>query len=126
MPIPNDYRELIITISEATDKGRVKWSSSSYGYDVRLNDSILTTWDGINEDSERGFVSFAIKDTSGRILDSWYVDEGEPDYDLMRSFWGSVKRQALGIGSLLKSIKSAIDSGKIIGEDSKDDDIVPF
>jgi len=117
MPIPNDYAEIINTLLSATDSGRANWSSTEYGFIISVLESRFSIWSGTDEETGVGFVSFALTDSKGRNLDTWYVDANEDEYDLMRRLYAGAKRQALGISKILSSIKDALSKGGTIGED---------
>lgn len=123
MPIPSDYQNIVDNLLSATEAGRAKWGRTKFGFDISILESKFIIWSGTDEESDQGFVSFALADDAGKNLDTWYVDETDSDYDKMQRLCNGAKRQALGIAKLLSSLQVAIQSGEIIG---KSDDDLPF
>lgn len=116
MPIPNDYMELLGTVGELTDKGRVNWKFDGHVVEVQLEDDRFVMWAGTDERTDEGFVSFALKDKQGETIDSWYLDADDEHYDLMNRFFLSAKRHALGIPDRLARIKAQLSKDGILGK----------
>jgi hypothetical protein len=119
MPIPSDYRDIVASLLTKTDNGRVHWTRGRFGIEVEVEKSIFTLWAGTDENSEQAFVAFSLNDANGSTLDSWYVDENDEDYDLMRRFFAAAKRYAHGIPQRLSFLKESIASLGYIGQKQK-------
>lgn len=119
MPIPKDYLELMESLRQRTDDGKVRWTVDGASVDVTLGGERLSLWAGTDEQTEEGFVSFGLKDQKrgGDLLDSWYLDAGDRDYDALNTLYLSAKRHALGIPDRLKKIQEAISKEGVIGDE---------
>jgi len=118
MPIPNDYKDIINTLYDATSDGRVKWSTDNFTFGVSIQGSRFKIWGGTDEDTERDFVAFALVGQDGKTLDNWYLDEGDNDFNYMHKLLLGAKRYALGIPQRLASIRDAIGKTEVIGDDN--------
>ena len=116
MPIPSDYQDIVDMLLTATNEGRVKWAPARFGYEVTVGENRFIVWNGTDEETNRGFISFALTDRGGKALDTWYVDESESAYDSMGNLFAGAKRQALGIPKILAGLKEAIEKGGTIGD----------
>jgi hypothetical protein len=116
MSIPNDYQELLGTVAELTDKGRVNWKFDGHAVEVLLEEDRFVIWAGTDERTDEGFVSFALKDKRGETLDSWYLDAGDEQYDFMNRLFLSAKRHALGIPDRLARIRDLLSKDGIVGK----------
>jgi hypothetical protein len=117
MSIPSDYKDLLISLSDRTDKGRVKWKFDGHAAEVLIDDNRLSLWAGTDERTDDAFVSFALKDLAGNIIDTWYLDAADEHFDFMNRFYLSAKRQALGIPNRLAKLRSSIEGSDIIGKE---------
>lgn len=117
MPIPSDYDALLKDLSERTDKGQVNWKFERHTVELILDEERIAVWAGTDEQTEHGFVSFALKDKHGEMLDSWYLDAGDEDYDFMNRFFLAAKRRALGISHRLARIREKMSKSVVIGDD---------
>lgn len=126
MAIPNDYKDIVETLYSATDEGRVKWSQARFGFEVAVQGSRFQIWSGTDEENGQAFVAFALTDEKGKTLDSWYVDESEPEYEWMHKLFYGAKRQALGISKILAGLKEVFDKGGVIGDEGPSGDNIPF
>ena len=116
MPIPKDYIEIIEMLNAATGDGRVRWKKTSGGtISVLVPPSRFDIWAGTDDQNERGFVAFAIREASA-VVDNWHVDEGDKDYELMSELHKSAKRQAFGVPEKLQSFKDLLAKKGQVGE----------
>jgi hypothetical protein len=122
MPIPKDYLDIVVKLLDATREGRARWYAGHSGPIITVAGSQFATWAGTDEETEVPFVSFALQSPKGEMLDSWYVDAGDAHYELMSQLYQGALRQARGIPNRLESVKKALETNKVIGEE-KD---VPF
>lgn len=117
MPIPSDYQEIIGALVQATRIGRVPWRTGPAAeFVVPVSGSKVAIWAGTDEETDRAFVSFALQDAAGQLLDTWFVDLGDEHYGLMYELYQGAKRQGRGIPQKLESIREALRSGKAFGE----------
>ena len=119
MPIPSDYRDIVVSLLEKTDTGHVHWKRERFGIEVEVENSKFTLWAGTDENSDEAFVAFSLNEANGATLDSWYVDENDEDYDLMRRFFAAAKRYAHGIPQRLSSLKESIENLGYVGDPEK-------
>lgn len=117
MSIPSDYRDLLTTLAERTDKGEVKWKLLGHTVEVLLDQERISMWAGNDERTDEGFVSFALKDKEGEILDLWYLDADDVDYDYLNRVYLAAKRHALGVPDRLARIRDQIKKSTKIGYD---------
>lgn len=115
MPIPTDYRDIVAMLAAKTAEGNVHWRKDRYDLSVVLENAKFSIWAGNDEQSELPFVSFALHDTNGSTIDSWYVEEGESDYSKMHQLYMSAKRHAAGVPDKLREIKNLLASTREIG-----------
>jgi hypothetical protein len=118
MPIPFEYQNIVSKLSKATAEGRVNWISDGGTYDVIISGSAFRIWGGVDEEFERRFVSFALADSNRKVLDNWFIDEGDQDFEMMDKLLGGAKRKALGIHSRLATLLNELDTDKEIGGDA--------
>lgn len=117
MPIPTDYTKIIDALTANTEAGRLEWKDDSFGYESSINDSRFTTWSGTDQETEVPFVAFALMDEKRNILDSWFVEPEDDDYETMRLFHAMAKRHGLRIPARLSRITKALeDMGRNIKE----------
>jgi hypothetical protein len=134
MPIPKEYREIIKDLKSASDEGRVNWSTDRFNVSVQISESIIEIWGGEDSETERPFVSCSLKNAGFRsrdnALDTWFVEEGDPDYLLLFELYMNAKRQGLGIPGKLLEISKALKSSKKIGvkkgDPDKSEEDIPF
>jgi len=119
MPIPNDYEDIVETLLEKSNSGLARWRSGQFGVEIELEDARFTMWSGNDEHTGDAFVAFALNNVNGATLDSWYVDDGDSDYDKMRLLFAAAKRYADGIPQRLKSIKEQLANATSIGKAEK-------
>jgi hypothetical protein len=116
MQIPNDYREIVNMLAEKTESGKVHWRKEKFDISVAIEKSRFSIWAGNDEHTERGFVAFALQDSKGATVDSWFVEEGDDDYPLMQRFHGAAKRHALGVPAKLRQLAESISNASEIGD----------
>jgi hypothetical protein len=132
MPIPKDYLQLITQLASKARAGKVKWRKTRYGgYAVTVEGTNFEIWSGQNEDTDRTFVSFALVEPSTsryrNMIDSWSVDDGEGEFDLMYQLYADARRHALGIPTRIGALEKALKNSDVVGEEVKDDsDDIPF
>jgi hypothetical protein len=122
MPIPKDYKDIVTTLLEKTNTGRVNWKKSRFGIEVKVEKSGFKLWSGTDEHTDEAFVAFALNDVNGATIDSWYVDAGDVDYDQMTLLFAAAKRYAHGIPQRLSELKNAISNLEFLG-DPEDDEL---
>lgn len=119
MPIPKEYREIILDLKSATDEGRVNWLTDRFNVSVQIAESIIELWGGEDSESDQSFVSCSLKSIVPRArdnaLDAWFLEEGDEEYPLVQQLYLTAKRQGLGIPGKLDEISKALKSSKKIG-----------
>lgn len=116
MPIPKDYREIVSKLMRMTNEDRVNWKAGNFGVEVTVDRSRFTLWAGTDEHTEEPFVSFALMESNGQTLDSWFVDANDDDFELMSNLQGAAKRHAMGIPQRLSELRNILDSAQKIGD----------
>ncbi|RFP14762.1 hypothetical protein D0T23_12235 [Duganella sp. BJB475] len=73
----------------------------------------------IGNDYERklAYVTFALTEKNGKMLDIWRVDEGSEEYDFLYDMYLRARRKALGIPQRLDSIREELRKSNILGQD---------
>ena len=114
--MPKDYRDLLIDLLKMTDEGRVNWKSDQHSVEITVDENRFVLWAGTDERTDEGFVSFALRDTAGNTLDTWYVDAGNADYEFMNTLFGAAKRHALGVPNRLAQLRAKMSSVGKLGD----------
>lgn len=117
MSIPNDYRDLLNSLTDLTDNARVNWKFDGHGVEVLIGKERLLIWAGTDERTDESFVSFALKDKAGNTLDTWYLDADDEHFDFMNRLYLAAKRHALGIPDRLKRLQESLKKGGVVGEE---------
>lgn len=112
MPVPKDYQEIISAIIEKTDQGALDWIDENLHVSVNVDLSTFRLWSGSDEHTDEGFVAFGLYGASGKVLDSWYLDESDADYQVVFNLYRAAKRHANGVPSLLHTLTAQISSLK--------------
>jgi hypothetical protein len=116
MPIPNDYLDICEMLLDATMKGRVNWTEEGLFFAVRLPEYRFEIWSGTDEEN-RPFVAAGLRGPTDRgLLDNWYVEEGDKDYNMMFRLISEARRKARRLPEKLDSLRKLLKSGSIIGE----------
>ncbi len=115
MPIPNEYLDVIQMLATATSEARVRWQKTDFGIEVSISGSKFQLWTGTDENTERGFVAFGIREGKA-LVDSWFVDEGDKDFELTNDLFQSARRQAFGVSQKLDRLKELLARGEPIGD----------
>jgi len=129
MSIPNEYRDIVSDLLIATNESRVNWYIDRHDVQVKLQDAIVKLWSGTDEQTEVPFVSFALSDLKGKLIDTWFLDQGDNEYDHVFRLYTEAKRKALGIPQKLEKLRAQLKSGGIIGAspvNKSEDDEIPF
>lgn len=115
MPIPSDYRDIVKTLLERTEMAEVNWQTTKFGVEVPIDGSKFNLWAGTDENTEEPFVSFGLADAHGNPLDTWFVDAGDTDYELVDRLFQAAKRHALGVPQRLKQLREILKKSSVIG-----------
>jgi hypothetical protein len=110
MPIPNDYRDIVSVLAEKTEQGALSWVDDTLFVTVEVDKSKFRLWTGVDELTEESFVAFGLYDKNSKVVDSWYLDESEPDYQSVHRLYRAAKRHAAGVPDLLKSLVAKISA----------------
>jgi hypothetical protein len=110
MPIPADYREIVRLLSEKTEEGALNWTDNSLQVSAEVNASIFRVWAGVDEQTNEWFVAFGLFDADGKVLDSWYLDESDDEYQVVHRLYREAKRHAAGVPTLLKNLADQISA----------------
>lgn len=116
MAIPSDYKDILDDLSKATAEGRVRWAATKFDVEVSVSGSKFTLWSGKDVTTKRNFVAFALSDHNGKTLDTWQVDECNPEYDFMRDLYAGARRKAMEIPQRLASIREEFSKSGMIGD----------
>ncbi|APO80195.1 hypothetical protein BL240_01275 [Pseudomonas putida] len=128
--MPSEYREIVLGLVEATNESRVNWYIDRHDVQVRLQDAVVKLWSGTDEQTDVPFVSFALTDLKGKMIDTWFLDQGAKDYDHVFKLYSDARRKALGIPQKLESLRAQLNGNGMIGASPgsfpEDDDEIPF
>jgi|GEM_PF-1744665 len=116
MAIPDDYKEMIATLTSATRERRVKWVVNLAGIEFSAAQSKCELWTGSQNDGSN-YVLFALTDQDGEALDAWDVEEDEAEYGAMLGLYSEGKRQALNIPHRLAKIRDEIKRAAMINDE---------
>jgi len=108
MPIPADYRDIVSVLAAKTEEGALNWDDTNLHVSVRVNASVFRLWAGVDEHSDEGFVAFGLFDNNGKVIDSWYLDESDIEYQGLHRLYRAAKRHAAGVPTLLKDLAAQI------------------
>lgn len=112
MPIPNDYREIIKVLTEKTEQGDLSWRDDTLHISVNVDLSKFSLWSGADERSDEPFVAFGLFNNGNKLIDSWFVDQSDPDYMAVFRLFKSAQRHANGVPSLLRGLADRISTMK--------------
>lgn len=118
MEIPDEYQEIIEGLSKATDDERIRWTLEQFGLEFEVAGFKLVLDIGNDFERKVAYVTFALTEKSGKMLDIWRVDEGCPEYDFLYGLYLRARRKALGIPQRLERIRDELRKSNIIGEAS--------
>lgn len=108
--------DLIDPLIEATQKGQLVWEVSGSLFETELDPFTVRTWTGINDNDDSSFVSVALFDNRGEMLDNTAADEYEASYPRLRLLHTTARRSAhnvdVVIDDLMKRLKGLSDSDK--------------
>lgn len=122
MPIPEDYQDICQMLLDATRQNRVKWEDEGASIGVRLPDLTIEIWSGTDERSEQEFVGVGLKDPATlRLIDEWYVEDGDKNFVLLHDLWDEARRKARRIPEKLEALRQLLKKGCEIGDDG-----IPF
>lgn len=107
MAIPDDYKEILETLTTATQKRQLMWRTNVLGVELAVAESRLTLWKGRLRG--RPYVTFSLSDLEGKALDAWCVEEDEAEYDSMLAFFLAAERQAFNVPQRLETIRDEIN-----------------
>jgi hypothetical protein len=116
MPIPKDYRDILETLAQATEEGRVSWHKGTGRVEVSVSGTRFAVWAGTDEETEQAFVALALLEKDGKTIDTWFLDAGDPDYDFMAHLHGDARRHAMGVPERLAAIRAALSKMDNIGD----------
>jgi hypothetical protein len=121
MPIPDNYRDICEMLLEASNALRVNWVEEGGFFVVRFPQFDLNIWSGVDRDSEKQFVALGLKEPGGRgLLDNWYVEEGDRDFEALQALYASAKRQSHQVAEKLEELRRVLrGKGKVGLDDTK-------
>lgn len=106
--IPKVYKEFLSFLLEATEDGHIKWEPSSYasGYETVYSDKRFKTWSGYDDEISQHYISFAVEDISGNLIDNFYCNQEDSDYRLLQNIHSSAQRSSNGVNLFIGDILS--------------------
>jgi hypothetical protein len=117
MPIPNDYREICEMLLTATHEKRVTWTEERGTIAVQLPQFNLEIWSGSDDQTQKEFVGLGLRDPKDKqLVDNWYVEEGDEDFDALLELWRSARRQARGVPDKLEQVRQFLRHGGEVGK----------
>jgi hypothetical protein len=127
-----DYEELFNELYLAAVEGRVHWqTTASENQFVVVFKEFSLAIKFHPQDNEPSYCSFVIRNSSGQVIDQFWVDEtNTADWHKAYELYSSARRKALGIDVAVKNIVDELRSGKAVGKRKPhplgDDEEVPF
>lgn len=118
MPIPDHYKDICEMLLEATREGRVKWTEKGGTIAVAIPDFNVEIWSGSDDRTEREFVAVGLRDPKDqKLVDNWYVEEGDEDFAILLDLWSSARRLARGVPNKLEALRGLLRRGGPVGND---------
>lgn len=109
MPLPNDYRDIVSSLTQRTEQGLLTWANDNNQIAVVLENAKFALWSGSDERTDEPYIAFGLYDIANKkFLDSWYVDESDPDYFIVQRLHQSARRYANGIHILLDKVAGTL------------------
>ncbi len=120
MPIPIDYKDICEMLLVATSEGRVNWTSEGATLRVHLPEYNFEIWSGTDEDSGKEFIAVGLrKPGERRLIDNWYLEEGDEDFNMLESLFQEARSQGRGVREKLDMLRKRLESGSKIGLDEE-------
>jgi hypothetical protein len=128
-----EYLELLRELHSGTAGNRVNWQQTSaedqfiaYFRDFAL--AIKYT----SPRNEQDHVRFSMHDESGKMIEQFWVTEGDEEWQAVWEIYSGARKRARGIDKALTTILGELKSGKQVGGEPPstglmdDDEEVPF
>jgi hypothetical protein len=122
--IPEGYRDILVTLSERSEAGEVRWLPTAGDSQFIINFSYkfsLTVAEAAYQGNP--FYRFTLRGSDGATIDTFDVDLGDDDYGLAQELYALARRAALEIDKALSEIQRAITNPDGVGIDP---DEIPF
>jgi len=114
MPVPDDYKDILKVLIEKTDQGILTWTDDGLHVSSDVDMAKFSLWAGVDERTNESFVALGLYTDTGKMVDSWYLDESETEYLEVFRLYTAAKRHANGVPSLLKNLTQRISEMKKI------------
>ena len=115
--IPKAYLEIINMLVARTSREEVDWKPTSNEniFIVNFPGFSLSMSYGKILISQLHIVDFIIRDSEGMKVDSFRVEEGEPDWEKALGLYSKARKQALKIDKAIAVISDELKKAKKVG-----------
>jgi hypothetical protein len=127
-----EYEALFNELYKTASEGRVHWQTTAGDNQfVVVFKEFSLTIKYHQQEQDPSYCSFVIRNSSGQVIDTFWVDETSEDWRKAFELYSTARRKALGIDVAVKHIVDELRSGKPVGSrvpppPADDDDEVPF
>ena len=130
MPIPEDYRDLVVKLLKASEGKRVLWTESTTAtnsFRVTLKNFTITLHRGLDENTEQEWVGVEVRDGAGNRVDWFSCSKSDRDFNVVSNLYDLALRRARKIDQAVQEIAKELESQGQIGYEVEDvDGTIPF
>jgi hypothetical protein len=116
--LPDSYRELFDALVAKTSRGEVNWSRSPQTdtFVVSFSDFGLSIDTGSDPFSNRSYVAIRLINDQGRIADSFWIEDGDQEWEAAFQLYLGAKRKAHRIDVTVKKVLGELRKSGAVGE----------
>ena len=129
--IPENFKKLILIITQKTKANTAIWNKGSGAHQFKLtlpNDAALTISDW--SDGYRGSYGYVLNmyNPAGEIIEQFETDDSNKndDYKLLLALHKAANNQYHKVDETIDALLGSIDDNAIIGKREESDDDLPF
>ena len=130
MPIPEDYRDLVVKLLKASEGRRVFWAeptTATNSFRVTFKNFTITLHRGLDENTEQEWVGVEVRDGAGKRVDWFSCSKSDRDFNVVSNLYDLALRRARKIDQAVQEIAKELESQGQIGYEVEDvDDTIPF
>jgi hypothetical protein len=128
-----EYAELLTELHAGTLNNRVNWQPTS------AEDQFLVYFQSFSvgvkffsPQNNPDNIRFTMHDVSGKIIEQFWIQDGDDDWQVAWETYAGARRRARGIDAALQTILGELRSGRDVGQEppsappEEDDEEVPF
>lgn len=127
-----EYLDLLKKLVAKTEAGAVNWHPTSNDNEfVVYFDQFSLSMYMSREEREEDSCTFTIRDSTGKTVDRFWLQESEANWSLVDRLFTAARRKALRVDEAVGAILRELDSKKSVGlaeapTKPADDDDIPF